>query len=111
MLRTRLPGFFNRVISSLLRRTSPHRSVARGSPFTYRSQPQLCFFFWEASVQKAMQYTQEPVTHLVDSGMVTHPYSIYIWQPPLSPQDVGHWNEPVQCFTEQWAVYVAGLMH
>jgi hypothetical protein len=41
----------------------------------------------------------------------THPYSIYIWQPPLSPGVLGHWNEPVQCFTEQWAVYVAGLMH
>jgi hypothetical protein len=42
---------------------------------------------------------------------MTHPYSIYIWQPPLSPHGEGHWNEPVQCFTEQWAVYVAGLMH
>ena len=58
-----------------------------------------------------MQYTQEPVTHLVDSGMVTHPYSMYIWQPPLSTRDMGHWNESVQCFTEQWAVYVAGLMY
>ena len=42
---------------------------------------------------------------------MTHPYSIYIWQPPLSPRGMGHWNEPVQCFTEQWAVYVANLMH
>jgi hypothetical protein len=58
-----------------------------------------------------MLYTQETDIHLVDSGLVSHPYSIYIWQPPLSPQDVVHWNEPVQCFTEQWAVYVAGLMH
>jgi hypothetical protein len=24
---------------------------------------------------------------------------------------MGHWNEPVQCFTEQWAIYVAGLMY
>jgi hypothetical protein len=23
----------------------------------------------------------------------------------------GHWNDPVQCFTEQWALYVANLMH
>ena len=23
----------------------------------------------------------------------------------------GHWNEPVQCFTEQWGIYVANLMH
>ena len=43
--------------------------------------------------------------------MVTHPYSIYIWQPPLSPTGLGHWNEPIQAFTEQWAMYVAGLMH
>jgi len=42
---------------------------------------------------------------------MTHPYSIYIWQPPLSPRGEGHWNEPMQCFTEQWAIYVAGLMH
>ena len=23
----------------------------------------------------------------------------------------GHWNEPIQAYTEQWAVYVAGLIH
>jgi len=43
--------------------------------------------------------------------MVTHPYSIYIWQPPLSPAGLGHWNEPIQAFTEQWAVYAADPMH
>ena len=43
--------------------------------------------------------------------MVSHPYSIYIWQPPHSPVGVGSWNEPVHCFTEQWAVYVANLIH
>ena len=42
---------------------------------------------------------------------MTHLYSIYIWQPPSSPHGEGQWNEPVQCFTEQWAVYVAGLLH
>jgi hypothetical protein len=42
---------------------------------------------------------------------MTHPYLIYIWQPPLSAHGEEHWNEPVQCFTEQWAVYVTGLMH
>jgi hypothetical protein len=47
----------------------------------------------------------------VDSGMVTHPYSIYIWQPPLSPTGIGHWNEPNQAYTEQWAIYVARLIH
>jgi hypothetical protein len=67
--------------------------------------------FWEVSVQKAMLYAQETAIHLIDSGMVSHPYSMYICQLPRSSQDVGHWNEPVQCYTEQWAVYVAGLMH
>lgn len=47
----------------------------------------------------------------VDCNIVSHPYSIYIWQPPRSSHDIGHLNEPVQCFTEQWAVYVSGLMH
>ena len=43
--------------------------------------------------------------------MVSHPYSIYIWQPPLSAHGEGHWNDPVQAYTEQWACYIAGLMH
>ncbi len=43
--------------------------------------------------------------------MVSHPYSIYTWQLPLSPRDLDHWNEPIQAYTEQWAIYVAGLMH
>jgi hypothetical protein len=42
---------------------------------------------------------------------MTHPYSIYIWQPPLSAHSEGLWNEPLQAYTEQWAIYVAGLMH
>jgi hypothetical protein len=43
--------------------------------------------------------------------MVSHPYSIYVWQPPRSPHGEGHWSEPAQCFTEQWALYIANLMH
>lgn len=49
--------------------------------------------------------------HTVDSDMVTHPYSIYIWQPPLSPRGEGHWFEPVQCYTQEYALYVANLIH
>jgi hypothetical protein len=41
--------------------------------------------------------------------MVSHPYSIYIWQP--ASHGLGHWSEPAQCFTEQWALYIANLMH
>ena len=43
--------------------------------------------------------------------MVSHPYSIYVWQPSQSPRDEGHWSEPAQCFNEQWALYIANLMH
>ena len=88
----------------------PLQIVLKQSVLDFRKRHSLASF-WEVAVQKAMHFTQETDIHLVDSGMVTHPYSMYIWQPPLSTQDVGHWNEPVQCFTEQWAVYVAGLMH
>ncbi len=24
---------------------------------------------------------------------------------------MGHWNEPIQTYTEQWGIYVANLMH
>jgi hypothetical protein len=42
---------------------------------------------------------------------MTHPYSIYIWQPPHSSTGVGSWEEPVRCFTQQDALYVANLIH
>ena len=42
---------------------------------------------------------------------MAHPYSIYVWHPPLSARGEGHWSEPAQCFTEQWALYIANLMH
>jgi hypothetical protein len=47
----------------------------------------------------------------VDSSMVTHPYSIYIWQPPLSPRGEGHWFEPLQAYTQEYALYTANLIH
>ena len=31
--------------------------------------------------------------------------------PPRSPHGEGHWSEPVQCFTEQWALVIANLKH
>ena len=42
---------------------------------------------------------------------MAHPYSIYVWQPPVSARGEGHWSEPALCFTEQWALYIANLMH
>jgi hypothetical protein len=43
--------------------------------------------------------------------MVTHPYSIYIWQPPFSLRGEGHWFEPLQAYTQEYALYVANLIH
>ncbi len=43
--------------------------------------------------------------------MVSHPYSIYIWQPSRSSTGIGHWNEPLRAYTEQWGIYIANLMH
>jgi hypothetical protein len=35
---------------------------------------------------------------------MTHPYSIYIWQPPLSPTGEGRWIEPLQAYTQEHAL-------
>jgi hypothetical protein len=43
--------------------------------------------------------------------MVTHPYSIFIWQPAHSPNSVGTWIEPVQAYTQKYAFYVVSLIH
>ena len=42
---------------------------------------------------------------------MTHPYSIFIWQPPLNPRDEGRWIEPLQASTQHYALYVANLIH
>jgi hypothetical protein len=42
---------------------------------------------------------------------MTHPYSIFIWQPPLSSRCEGHWFEPLQAYTQEYALYVANLIH
>ena len=42
---------------------------------------------------------------------MTHPYSIYVWQPSQVPGGKDRWIEPLQVYTEQYAVYVAGLIH
>jgi hypothetical protein len=45
------------------------------------------------------------------STTLTHPYSIYIWQPPRSSRDEGRWIEPVQVYSQDFALYVANLIH
>jgi hypothetical protein len=42
---------------------------------------------------------------------LTHPYSIYIWKPPLRPTGQGAWIEPIQAYTQEYALYVANLIH
>jgi hypothetical protein len=40
---------------------------------------------------------------------VTHPFSIYIWQP--SKGNGGYWYEPLQVDTQHYALYIANLIH
>jgi hypothetical protein len=42
---------------------------------------------------------------------LTYPYSIHIWQPPLTQSSNGSWLEPLQAYTEEYALYVANLIH
>ena len=43
--------------------------------------------------------------------MVTHPYSIYIWQPGRGVHGKGFWFEPIQAYTLEYGIYVAQLIH
>jgi hypothetical protein len=42
---------------------------------------------------------------------VTHPISIHIWQPPQTPADTGAWLESLLAYSEEFALYVANLIH
>ena len=42
---------------------------------------------------------------------MTDPYGIYIWQPPVSQSGTGVWKEPLQADTQEFALYVANLIH
>ena len=42
---------------------------------------------------------------------MTHPYSIYVWKPPRTHTDTGAWIEPLQAYTQEYALYVANLIH
>ncbi len=39
------------------------------------------------------------------------PYSVYVYQASLRPESEAFWIEAVRTSTEQWAIYVAGLLH
>jgi hypothetical protein len=40
---------------------------------------------------------------------MTHPYSLFIWQPGYPTG--GQWIEPVQAYTQEYALYVANLIY
>ena len=42
---------------------------------------------------------------------MSHPISIFLWQPPYKSSDTGVWIEPVQVFAEEYAIYIANLIH
>jgi len=42
---------------------------------------------------------------------LTHPFSIYVWKPPVSHTDTGAWIEQLQAFTQAYAIYTANLIH
>ena len=42
---------------------------------------------------------------------MNHPISIFLWQPPYKSIDTGAWIEPVQVFAEEYAIYIANLIH
>jgi len=44
-------------------------------------------------------------------SILTDPYGIDIWQPPLSQSGTGLWKEPLQADTQEFALYVANLIH
>jgi len=39
------------------------------------------------------------------------PFSVYVYEAPLRPGGKAHWNEALRTSTEQWAIYMAGLLH
>ena len=42
---------------------------------------------------------------------MTHPYSIFVYHAPRGWQSEGYWEEQVQVRFEQYALYVAQLIH
>jgi hypothetical protein len=39
------------------------------------------------------------------------PFSVYIYCAPHRPGDRPYWDEVLRTNTQQWAIYVAGLLH
>ena len=42
---------------------------------------------------------------------MTHPYSIFVWHAPQGRKDEGYWEEPVQVAYQDYALYLAHLIH
>jgi len=47
----------------------------------------------------------------MEGNILIDPYGIYIWHPPLSQSSKGLWKEPLQADTQEFATYVANLIH
>jgi hypothetical protein len=43
--------------------------------------------------------------------IVTHPFSIFIWKPPLSHTGTGSWIEAFQAYNEDYALYASNFIH
>ena len=43
--------------------------------------------------------------------LMTHPFSLFIWHAPLGRDGEGSWEEPVQVAYQEYAVWLAGLIH
>jgi hypothetical protein len=39
------------------------------------------------------------------------PFSIYVYQAPLRPGGKARWDEVARADSQQWAIYLAGLLH
>ena len=59
----------------------------------------------------SISFIQNKVLLSSKGNTLTHPYGIYIWQPPQSQSDKGTWLEPLQVYTQEFALYVANLIH
>ena len=42
---------------------------------------------------------------------LTHPFGIFIWRPPFTQFNTGSWLETLQAYSEEFALYVANLIH
>src|SRR6266699_6009347 len=57
---------------------------------------------WERETRTELEH--------VDSAM-EFPFSIFIYEAPLRLGGKARWNEVLRAYSQQWAIYAAGLLH